>query len=206
MIHKEDKNRNSCVLLILSLTGSCTSCKPEFLRSETLSVNYPSAPSSITPTDNSVEAVVEVSNDGDTPQKPSVAFKFTTTVTTTMKLTNTSETSSKVSLGLSVPQIGANFKVDKGSTNQWVNGESNQQSTTVSVKYSLNANVEPHTLLRVTGQIHTKTVQIRVPVTYRVYETCGNSYDVQDTAVLTSSGVVTSTDSDLRVRYDSQPL
>jgi len=160
----------------------------------------------INPTDDSVTGVTEVSNEGDTPQKPSVSFKFTTTVTTLMKLTNTSGDNSKVSLKIPIPKIGANFAIDSGATSELTNGESESTTTTVAVKYSLNANVEPHTLLKLKATMRTKTVVIRAPVTYRVYETCGNSYDVENTAILTASGVVTETDSEMDVRYDSSPL
>lgn len=187
------------------LCGACGCVGGAFLKSELLSMDYPSSPSDITSTENSVDVSSEVSNRGATKQQYTVQFDFSSSVQTSMKLTNSSETSSKVSLKIPVPKIGVNLGVEKGDIQELTNGETTKSGSKMSVKYSYGVNVDPYTNLKATGSIFTKTVTIKIPVTYKIYDSCGGSYEVRDTAIMTSSGVISETSSMIKVRYEGQP-
>ncbi|KAI8108846.1 hypothetical protein M9435_005263 [Picochlorum sp. BPE23] len=185
--------------------GACGCVDGEFVRSELLSVNYPSSPSDIISTGNSVESSADVVNRGSTKQSITMSFDFSSTVQTSMKLTNSSEVASKVSLKIPVPKIGLNLGVEAGDIAELTNGETTKSGSKMSFKYSYGVAVDPFTRLKATGTIFSKTVTIKVPVTYRIYDSCGGNYDVTDTAVMTSSGVISESSSEIRVRYDSEP-
>ncbi|KAI8108153.1 hypothetical protein M9434_006183 [Picochlorum sp. BPE23] len=185
--------------------GACGCVDGEFVRSELLSVNYPSSPSDIISTGNSVESSADVVNRGSTKQSITMSFDFSSTVQTSMKLTNSSEVASKVSLKIPVPKIGLNLGVEAGDVAELTNGETTKSGSKMSFKYSYGVAVDPFTRLKATGTIFSKTVTIKVPVTYKIYDSCGGNYDVTDTAVMTSSGVISESSSEIRVRYDSEP-
>lgn len=83
-------------------------------------------------------------------------------------------------------------------------GESTSRAQELKLTVTTNINIPPKTEQVVSGKIGMASVATRVPMRIKVYKTCGEEEIVDNTAVLTTTGVSTGTDANVEITYGEQ--
>lgn len=180
---------------VLPLCGKCESSSSsctEVQSAEVVSMTYPSAADSVSPSGAQVSSQTTVSNAGDNEQSTTVSLQFTSTQTNTVTVTNALANNIQTNLKISIPipVLKPDGSITAGQTQTFTNAEAQTSTSTVQISNTQTIKIAPKTKQVVIGKINTQNVRLQIPITVKVKYTCGKEEDISTTAEMTSDGAL----------------